>query len=220
MNVHLRHGQVNPGSPSASAIGQPTAVPETDVADDESSLAALVGGVVRALREQSGLSMRELAKRAGISQPFLSQIERGVSAPSMVTTYRLAGALGVAPGDLLPAPESERVRVVRADEGTLIPVADRPDAAIGRALHLRPNSPLEVIEYRVEPGQHIGEWFESTGVSGLYVVSGELAVEIVGAGRFRLGARDFISFPATMRDRWQLVDDKPAHVLLVIARPA
>jgi hypothetical protein len=50
------------------------------------------------------------------------------------------------------------------------------------------------------------------------VVAGEIEVEIVGAGRFRLGARDFISFPATMRDRWHLIDDEPAHVLLVIAQ--
>jgi quercetin dioxygenase-like cupin family protein len=76
-----------------------------------------------------------------------------------------------------------------------------------------------VIEYRIEPGQHIAEWFESTGVSSLYVISGALEVEIVGAGRFQLGARDFITFPATMRDRWHLVDDKPAHVLFVIAQP-
>ncbi|WP_040813014.1 helix-turn-helix domain-containing protein [Nocardia concava] len=186
---------------------------------DEATLAELVGSMVRDLREKSGLSMRELAKRAGISQPFLSQIERGVSAPSMVTTYRLATALGVTPGDLLPAPESERVTVVRADEGLRLPVGDRPDAAVGRALHMRPNSPLEVIEYLVEPGQFIGGWFESTGVTGVYVVSGQLEVELIGVGRIRLGPRDFVDFPSTIRDRWHLVDDQPAHVLLVIAQP-
>ncbi|MFE3191994.1 helix-turn-helix domain-containing protein [Nocardia sp. NPDC059240] len=188
--------------------------------NDESALAALVGGVVRDLREKSGLSMRELARRAGISQPFLSQIERGVSAPSMITTYRLAAALGVTPGDLLPAPDTDRVTVVRADEGPRLPVGDRPDAAVGRALHMRPNSPLEVIEYLVEPGQFIGGWFESTGVTGVYIVTGQLDVELVGVGRIRLGPRDFVDFPATVRDRWHLVDDQPAHVLLVVARPS
>ncbi|MEV6070405.1 XRE family transcriptional regulator [Nocardia sp. NPDC052001] len=186
---------------------------------DESSLAELVGGVVRELREKSGLSMRELAKRAGISQPFLSQIERGISAPSMITTYRLAAALEVTPGDLLPSPAPDRVTVVRSDEGLRLPVADRPDAAVGRALHMRPNSPLEVIEYLVEPGQFIGGWFESTGVTGVYVVTGHLDVELVGVGRIRLGPRDFVDFPSTLRDRWHLVDDHPAHVLLVIAQP-
>ncbi|MET9492706.1 XRE family transcriptional regulator [Nocardia sp. NPDC006630] len=195
-------------------------IPEATREPDEPGLAKLVGGVVRDLREKSGLSMRELAKRAGISQPFLSQIERGVSAPSMITTYRLASALDVTPGDLLPAPVTDRVTVVRADEGLRLPVADRADAAVGRALHMRPNSPLEVIEYLVEPGQFIGGWFESTGVTGVYVVSGHLDVELVGAGKIRLGPRDFVNFPSTMRDRWHLVDDEPAHVLLVIAQPS
>ncbi|MRH86981.1 helix-turn-helix domain-containing protein [Nocardia sp. SYP-A9097] len=163
--------------------------------------------------------MRELAKRAGISQPFLSQIERGVSAPSMLTTYRLAAALGVTPGDLLPSPATNHVTVVRADEGVRLPVGDRPDAAIGRAIHMRPNSPLEVIEYLVEPGQFIGGWFESTGVTGVYVVSGQLDVELVGTGSIRLGPRDFVDFPSTIRDRWHLIDNQPAHVLLVIAHP-
>lgn len=186
---------------------------------EEAGLAKLVGGVVRELREKSQLSMRELAKRAGISQPFLSQIERGVSAPSMITTYRLAAALGVAPGDLLPAPITDQVTLVRADEGVRIPVADRPDAAVGRALHMRPNSPLEVIEYRIEPGQHISEWFESRGVTGVYVISGNLEIELAGLDRIHLGPRDFISHPATLRDRWHLVGNHPAHILLVISHP-
>ncbi|WP_330184806.1 XRE family transcriptional regulator [Nocardia sp. NBC_01503] len=194
---------------TAAAPGEP----------NESSLAELVGSVVRELREKSGLSMRELAKRAGISQPFLSQIERGVSAPSMLTTYRLAAALAVTPGDLLPSPATDQVTVVRADEGVRLPVGDRPDAAIGRAIHMRPNSPLEVIEYLVEPGQFIGGWFESTGVTGVYIVSGHLDVELVGIGKIRLGPRDFVDFPSIMRDRWHLVDNQPAHVLLVIAQP-
>ncbi|RDI55683.1 XRE family transcriptional regulator [Nocardia mexicana] len=221
MNVHSDHDRVNAAAAAGRPIGQTRVVNETGAGTgtpDEATLSELVGGVVRDLREKLGLSMRDLARRAGISQPFLSQIERGVSAPSMITTYRLASALGVAPGDLLPAPGSDRVAVVRADEGVRLPVADRPDAALGRALHMRPNSPLEVIEYLIEPGQFVGGWFESTGISGVYVVSGQLEVEVVGAGRFRLGPRDFMNFPSTMRDRWHLVDDRPVHVLLVIAQ--
>lgn len=190
---------------------------QASVTPGEAALSELVGAAVRELREKAGLSMRDLAACAGISQPFLSQIERGVSAPSMLTTYRLAAALGVTPGDLLPAPESERITVVRADEGIALPVADRPDAALGRALHMRPNSPLEVIEYRIEPDQFVGDWFASTGVTGIFVISGQLDVEIQGAGRYRLGPRDFMNFPSTMRDRWHLVGNQPAHVLLIIA---
>lgn len=75
----------------------------------------------------------------------------------MVTTFRLAEALEVLPGALLPASPTSQVTVVRADEGRAIPVANRPDAAAGRALLIQPGNPLEIIEYRVAPGQYLEE---------------------------------------------------------------
>jgi hypothetical protein len=50
--------------------------------------------IVRTLREQAGLSQRELAGRAGTSQPAIARYERGVSTPSWETLERLADACG------------------------------------------------------------------------------------------------------------------------------
>jgi len=186
---------------------------------DETVLNAMIGQTVKRLREKSGLSMRELARRSGVSQPFLSQIERGVSAPSMVTTYRLAEALDVLPGALLPAGPTARVTVVRSDEGRVIPVANRPDAAAGRALLMQPGNPLEIIEYRIEPGQYLEEWFELAGDLAVYLISGALDVEVEGSPVVRLQAGDLLAHPAAIRHRWLLVDDQPVHALLAIAHP-
>ncbi len=187
--------------------------------DDDRTLNALIGETVRTMREKSGLSMRELARRAGVSQPFLSQIERGVSAPSMVTIYRLAEALDILPGALLPALMPTRVTVVRADEGRTIPVANRADAAVGRAILMQPENPLEVIEYRIEPGQYVEEWFSSPGELGLYLVSGLLEVDVEGHPSVRLHSGDFLTHPASLRHRWRLVEHEAAHVVMVIAHP-
>ncbi|SDE80058.1 helix-turn-helix domain-containing protein [Pseudonocardia oroxyli] len=186
--------------------------------EDEAVLHARVGATIRALREKSGLSMRELARRAGVSQPFLSQIERGASAPSMITTYRLAEALGEQPGALLPAP-GEPVTVVRAGEGRAIPVANRPDAATGRALVMQPGTPLEVIEYVVAPGEYLEEWFALPGELAVYVVDGELEVEVEGRAPVVLGPRDLVSHSAALRHRWRVHGDAPVHLLLAIAHP-
>ncbi|KHL09444.1 UNVERIFIED_CONTAM: XRE family transcriptional regulator [Mumia flava] len=188
-------------------------------AEQETTLARRVGAAIRAAREKSGFSMRELAGRAGISQPFLSQVERGLSMPSMVTTYRLAQALGASPGDLLPVEDAEQVQVVRAGQGRLVPVADRPDAALGRVAMVHPTTGLEVTEYRIAPGEHIAEWFESPGTLTIFLVDGALEVEVDRAGTYRLGPGDLLTHPATLRHRWQLVDDRPAHVLLLMDHP-
>jgi transcriptional regulator with XRE-family HTH domain len=58
----------------------------------------MVGMKVRRLRESQGLSQAALAKRARVSQPYLSQLEggtRGSKSPGVVIIQRLAKALGV-----------------------------------------------------------------------------------------------------------------------------
>jgi transcriptional regulator with XRE-family HTH domain len=184
---------------------------------DEQELALRAGAAIRAVREKSGLSMREVAARAGISQPFLSQIERGQSMPSMITVYRLAETLAVTPGDLLPTSSEAKVTVVRSTEGRLLPVADRPDAALGRVLVLSPDERLQIIEYRIGRDQYIGEWFQTPGILALYMMAGSLDVVVEGAGTYRIGAGDLITHPSPLRHRWLLVDNQPADALLVIA---
>ncbi|MEN4476271.1 XRE family transcriptional regulator [Mycolicibacterium cosmeticum] len=187
-----------------------------EVGLDERALALRAGAAIRAIREKRQLSMRDVAARAGISQPFLSQIERGQSMPSMITVYRLAETLGVTPGELLPTSTESKVTVIRGDEGRLLPVADRPDAALGRVLVLSPDEGLQIIEYKIERDQYIGEWFQSPGILALYLVSGQLEIDVEGAGTYRVGAGDLITHPAPLRHRWLLVDNQPAHALLVI----
>lgn len=60
-----------------------------------------VGTTVRSLREQKGLTVTELARAAGLSPAHISEIERGLTAPSIRTLEKLAQALGVSPGALV-----------------------------------------------------------------------------------------------------------------------
>jgi transcriptional regulator with XRE-family HTH domain len=54
-----------------------------------------VGDFIRNQREKANLSLRRLADRAGISNPYLSQIERGVRKPSAEILKRLSRALSL-----------------------------------------------------------------------------------------------------------------------------
>jgi len=54
-----------------------------------------VGAFIREQRERADLSLRRLAERAGISNPYLSQIERGIRRPSAEILKRLSRALEV-----------------------------------------------------------------------------------------------------------------------------
>lgn len=54
-----------------------------------------VGDYIREQRDQAQMSVRQLAAAAGVSNPYLSQIERGLRRPSADILNRLAGALRI-----------------------------------------------------------------------------------------------------------------------------
>ncbi len=74
----------------------PDAAAESD--DDPSVAQRLrdLGGYIRDQRNRSQLSLRNLAKLAGVSNPYLSQIERGLRKPSAEILQAIATALEIA----------------------------------------------------------------------------------------------------------------------------
>lgn len=62
---------------------------------------AALGGFIRKRRQQANLSLRQLAEKTRLSNPYLSQIERGLHQPSMRVIKLIADALNVSAETLL-----------------------------------------------------------------------------------------------------------------------
>jgi transcriptional regulator with XRE-family HTH domain len=60
-----------------------------------------LGSFIRSQRNLANLSLRELARRTELSNPYLSQLERGLHEPSVRVLKALAGALNVSAETLL-----------------------------------------------------------------------------------------------------------------------
>jgi len=67
---------------------------------DQDSPQSLLGAIIREQRELAALPMRQLAKAVGISNPYLSQIERGLRAPSDAVLEALAASLDLSVEEL------------------------------------------------------------------------------------------------------------------------
>ncbi|WP_024443429.1 MULTISPECIES: helix-turn-helix domain-containing protein [unclassified Mycobacterium] len=87
-----------------------------------STAAADIGSFIRSQREAAQVSMRQLADKAGVSNPYLSQIERGLRKPSADVLNQIAKALRVSAevlyiraGILEPSEKSEVRDAVIAD---------------------------------------------------------------------------------------------------------
>lgn len=92
-------------------------------------LQGIVGRNLRNLRRQQRLTQGDLARRAGISTGFISDIETSKRWPSADTVCRLTGALGIAPFQLLlpteDSPWFDRRRVLSSYNRRLIEAIDR-----------------------------------------------------------------------------------------------
>jgi transcriptional regulator with XRE-family HTH domain len=67
---------------------------------DQGSPQSLLGAIIREQRELAALPLRQLAKSVGISNPYLSQIERGLRAPSEAVVEALAASLDLSVDEL------------------------------------------------------------------------------------------------------------------------
>jgi transcriptional regulator with XRE-family HTH domain len=76
----------------------------------------VVGARVKALREASDLSLRDLAARSGVSAPMLSQVERGETSPTLTVAARIAAGLELRLSQLLRLDEGGAVTIVTAPQ--------------------------------------------------------------------------------------------------------
>ena len=67
----------------------------TKVSTAASDMASDIGSFIRDLRENAQVSVRQLAERSGVSNPYLSQVERGLRKPSADVLSQIAKALRI-----------------------------------------------------------------------------------------------------------------------------
>jgi transcriptional regulator with XRE-family HTH domain len=90
---------------------------------------AMVSTSLRRERARTGLSLTEVARRAGIAKSTLSQLESGAGNPSLETLWALGTALGVPLSRLLDPPPQE-IQLIRAGEGVILHAERDPYEAV------------------------------------------------------------------------------------------
>lgn len=117
-----------------------------------------LGGRIRLLREQRGLSQEKLAERAGLTSKFLGEVERIETNPSTTSIARLAAALSVNVGDLfeagdlllpVPAIKLDRVQETWRTLGLAIEDLRSPAATTGNGGPSRPPAAPPAPGHRV-----------------------------------------------------------------------
>lgn len=175
-----------------------------------------IGRKLRLRRSIKGRSLQEVAEKAEISIGLLSQIERGVTTPSLKSLRQICAALDMPVGWLFDVPEGDHGDVVvRAGARRIMKLGPKgmtkellsPDTVPG----------IQMLRIVVQPGGGSGEqpYNNESGAKCGIVVSGTLGLEVEGQ-QYTVGAGDSFAFAATRLARFWCIGDQPVDIIWVV----
>jgi transcriptional regulator with XRE-family HTH domain len=164
------------------------------------------------------MRLADLARASGRSIGWLSQVERGLSAPSVTDLKLISRALDVSLSSLFhhaAAPAEEQGLIVR--RAARRPIGSREAGLVEELLSPDLTDAFEVIHSTFEPGARLTDAVTRPTQEVGYIISGALDLTIAGR-TFRLTSGD------SFRIRgepflWSNPHPDPAHVVWVIAPP-
>jgi transcriptional regulator with XRE-family HTH domain len=182
------------------------------------SLGGGVGRHLRRVRRRRGLTLAAVAARAGTSESFLSQLERGLTGVTLDTLARLAQALEIKVSDLFEPDHAQQPEVLRAGERPLLHVW-----RLGHKALLTPRTceHLEVFSCRLEVGGSTGDEAYTHGDSDelFLVLCGEVELQL-GERACRMSTGDCITYRSSSPHRVRNVGAGAAEGLWVISPPS
>lgn len=173
-----------------------------------------LGERIKTRRKALGLTLQQLAERSSLSAPFISQAERDLTTPSLVSLLALADALEVELGYFMQIPDNMDV-VHRAADPQVIAI-DSPVQYFDLASQLE-NRQLDVILMKIPPG-HVFPVDQRNGEDMLYLISGELHAS-AGQTETVLAAGDSMHFDSRLPHSASNKSEEEA-VLLYVGTPS
>ena len=185
-----------------------------------------VGSRLRLERERRKISLRELARRVGVSPSLVSQIELDRVNPSVSTLYALVTELGMTMGDVFgdtAQPTPRAVRTSQDDDGLVAHPGRRRTMNLASGVRweqLTPHSEADVeflhVVYPVGAESCPQDALVTHGGREFgYVTSGHLGVH-VGFDEYELGPGTSIAFDSSSPHRLWTIGGEPVHAIWVV----
>jgi transcriptional regulator with XRE-family HTH domain len=174
---------------------------------------ALISMSLRRERARTGLSLTEVAKRAGLAKSTLSQLENGVGNPSLETLWALAQALDC-PLSRLVDPPRRGIQVIRAGEG---PVLHAEHAAYEAAMlaSCPPGARRDIYRVIGQPGApHLAPPHLPGTTEHLIIGSGRVLAGPEGEA-VELGPGDYLRYPGDVPHIFDALEPDTSGVIIM-----
>ena len=177
-----------------------------------------VGKQLKAVRTAFGLSQRELAKRAGVTNGMVSLIEQDRVSPSIGSLQKILGAFPMTMAEFFTRDMERRQEVVfRESELPDVGTGDITYRLVAASRHDRKWSSLwETYEPDTDTGE---EMLTHSGEEGGVVVEGELEVTVAGQ-TWTLGPGDAYYFDSRLPHRFRNTGKAPAKIVSANTPPS
>lgn len=172
-----------------------------------------LGQLLRNRRKEIGKTMKQVALECELTEGFISQVERGLSAPSLISLYKIANALGASVDAFLSeAPQHIDSMVTRSDtrKGYTVDNKERVYEILERGF---PGAKLNGCITRIPVG-YVSEMMTHEGEDFVFIIEGEILYEVNGS-KYYLRAGDTLHFPSSLPHRATNVGTQPARELWV-----
>lgn len=182
---------------------------------DAAAVSINVGGRLRVLREEHGLSLRALARASEMSPNALSQIERGNTSPSVSTLNRLAAALGLPITAFFDVGRPRNAVVfVRGNERTRVPFSRGLMEGMGGEIFA---GRVEPFFLTLEAGGNSGPHpVVHTGHEFVFCLRGVLEYTVENSV-FQLESGDSLLFASHLRHRWRNPAGTVTNAVIVLS---
>ena len=180
--------------------------------DDEDAIE--LGRRIRGLRQSHGQSLAELARGVGLTESFLSRLERGQTGVTVDNLRKIASFWNIEIVDLLQRETGPKPLVMRSGEGPALQAeANGGLQARAETLIPRAGAALQATLYRTEEGSGRFEPFSHAGEEIVFVVSGQVRYFVSGEVH-ELGEGDSIWHSSESPHRWEALggDSVTLHV--------
>jgi transcriptional regulator with XRE-family HTH domain len=192
---------------------RPPDQPVAGTTPSSSTPVARIAGAIRREREHAGLSLSELAKRAGIAKSTLSGLEAGSGNPSVETLWALGVALDV-PFSRLVDPPRQTVRVIRAGEGP-VTYSEQSTYSATVLAACPPNARRDVYRIAAQPGEPRTSEPHMPGTTEHVVMgTGRALVGLVDEP-VELGPGDYICYPGDLPHVFRALEPDTAAVIVM-----
>lgn len=179
------------------------------------SIEEQIGEKIRNLRNQNGLTQEELADRTELTKGFISQLERGLTAPSVSTLLDIVECLGSNLSDFFH--EEDDLQIVFRSED-YFEKEDDAGNTIQWLIATAQKSSMEPILVQLQPGQALAEDKPHEGEEFGYVLEGRILLHYGEKAEF-VEKGDSFSFPANRRHSISSACDRPSQILWISSPP-